>query len=170
MSLRVFDYLDARFASPKPGETYFIHLLLPHFPFVLDRNCNINPPSKWRWPLWAPESAIAGTALESIYAAYGEQLQCTHSRTMRLIDAIMKSTVGSQTIFIIHGDHGARIHSKISHLDHSKQSEPILMDGLDTFFAVKAPGLDTRINKQQELLPVRFRDILENHILTTSGR
>jgi hypothetical protein len=170
MSLRVFDYLDARFITPKPGNAYFVHLLLPHFPFVLDRDCNLNPPGKWRWPLWAQAPAGARSTLDEIYAAYGEQLRCTHARVIRLIDAMMKSQMGPQIIFMIHGDHGPRIHSKIDHLEKTNAAEAVLADGLDTFFAVKAPGLPPRIDKRQELLPVRFHEIIERQILTTRNR
>jgi len=170
VSLRAFDYLDTNFATPQSGEAYFIHLLLPHFPYVLNRDCETNPPNQWRWPLWAPESAMAGTALDTIYAAYGEQVRCTHLRTMRLVDAITKSQGGSQTIFIIHGDHGARIHSKIGHLDETKADEAILVDGLDTFFVIKAPGVTAEVDETEALLQTRFHDLLESYILNSRNR
>ena len=170
VSLRAFDYLDTNFATPQSGEAYFIHLLLPHFPYVLNRDCETNPPNQWRWPLWAPESAMAGTDLNAIYAAYGEQVRCTHLRTLRFVDAIMKSQAGTRTIFIIHGDHGARIHSKIGYLDKSEADEAILIDGLDTFFVIKAPGLKAEVDERQALLQTRFHGLLHNHILNARDR
>jgi hypothetical protein len=163
LTLRVFDYLGAHFVAPKPGEAYFVHLLLPHFPYVLDRNCNLNPSDEWRWPLWAqaPARAHARSTLDDIYSAYGEQLLCTHGRVTGLIDAMMKSQMGSKIVFIVHGDHGARIHSKIDHLDNTNVDEAILTDGLDTFFAVKAPGLSPVSDDKQELLPVRFQEFIK---------
>jgi hypothetical protein len=164
MSLHALDYLAANFAAPKTGHVYFAHILLPHFPFVLDRDCKRRPPREWRWPLWVWEATVAGRRLDGIYAAYGEQLRCTHSHVMRLIDTMTKSVAGPETVFVIHGDHGPRIFKKIGHVDRANETEAILSDGLDTFFAIKAAGLPPGINERSESLPVRFQEILKNYL------
>ena len=164
MSLRALDYIETNFSAPKAGHVYFAHILLPHFPFVLDRSCNRRPPRAWRWPVWAQTPGEAGWSLDDIYAAYSEQLRCTHSRVMRLIDAMRKSVRGRDLVFIIHGDHGPRIFKKIGHIDSANDTEAILSDGLDTFFAVKAAGLQPGIHERFDLLPVRFQKIFESHL------
>ena len=35
-------------SAAKPGNAYFIHILLPHFPFVTDSRCRILPVDMWR--------------------------------------------------------------------------------------------------------------------------
>ena len=170
MSLRVLDYLEANFSAPKPGHVYFAHVLLPHFPFVLDRNCNHKPPQEWRWPVWAWAAGEAGWRLGEIYAAYGEQLRCTHSRVLRLIDEMKKSARGSDLVFVIHGDHGPRIFKKIGHIKSATDSEAILSDGLDTFFAVKIAGVQPEIIERFDLLPARLQKMLETHISAKVGK
>jgi len=136
-SLTGFDQIDAftrDLATLKGGEARFVHLLLPHDPYVLDAACKLLPESEWgdeHGPLaFAPRDA-----------AYARQARCvTEMQIAALLKALDATEAGRNAIVIIQGDHGSR----------TLDGEPSVMGGaLDlrtaavaysTFFAIRVPG------------------------------
>lgn len=107
------------------GDLRFYHILLPHFPYVLSSDCNLN-----RFPQWAAASRYAVWPVERrfVYSAYWDQSACAHKQIFEIIDLI-KSTHGRlDPIIIVHGDHGSRIDGATT----SGNSREML----ETYFAV----------------------------------
>ncbi len=127
--LSILDQLGQRLRSPEPGRAHFVHLLLPHEPFVLDEDCAVKD-----WREWAVKEI--GWTAENAYPAYWEQVSCTHRRIMALIDQVQREKHGKEAIFIVHGDHGSRI-SFYSIGSSLAEDGP---DMLETFLAIKMPG------------------------------
>lgn len=103
--LLMLDLLDAMERGdylPQRGEALVAHLLLPHFPYILDPDCRLKDVSGWTYP---SRHAVMGE-LPDIYAGYWDQVACLHSRLLRIID---RQAVGAETILILNGDHGSRI-------------------------------------------------------------
>jgi hypothetical protein len=118
----------------KPGDAYFVHLLLPHVPYVVDRHCNYVPADAWKdHNLRIPEVARQH--------AYYAQVECTTLEVGRLIRALDGSEAGPNSVIIIHGDHGSRI-TKIdpNEPNFGRFSTSDVVAGFSTLFAVRVPG------------------------------
>lgn len=128
------DAVTRDLAGLKPGEARFVHLLLPHDPYVLDGDCKLLPLSGW-----GDEHGPMPLAQRD--GAYARQLRCvTEHQIAALLKALDATEAGRQAIVIIQGDHGSR----------TFEGEPSVMSGLTSprtaaigysvFFAVRVPG------------------------------
>ncbi len=91
------------------GKHYvFAHILSPHFPWNLDRNCAVRPLAKWRTPYAARSPKASPETRAAAFEAYWQQQICTHRRVLAAIDRIDAAHPG-RVQFLIHGDHGPRI-------------------------------------------------------------
>lgn len=91
-ALKVLDMFESNVVrEAKRGDVYFLHLLLPHGPYVLDQNCNIVPVNQW------------GLGLPS----YARQRVCIINRVAAALERL-QSKFGNDMKFIVHGDHGHR--------------------------------------------------------------
>lgn len=86
----------------RPGDVYFAHLLLPHYPHVLRSDCSYLPWSEW-------ELRRSDTGIEKRRRTYVEQDRCTLRKIDEVIRAFEQSPGGRSGAIIIHGDHGSRI-------------------------------------------------------------
>lgn len=120
----------------EPGSKFvFMHLLLPHEPFVFRRDCSHTP------PLWAPGGDAAVDSL--VKAAYSEQILCLNRLLLGSIDSILANSE-VPPIIILQSDHGhgrmvldAVINETIpfEDLDHEK-----LVERTDIFAAYHLPN------------------------------
>jgi len=119
-------------AAIEPGEAHFIHLLLPHFPFVYGPDCQRLPISEWGYPV----RHSLNTPVSESYARYWDQVACVKSL---LADVIRVTADKEYLTTIVHGDHGARI--------LWLTGEESRDDNLKTFLAVRSaqnvPGVVT---------------------------
>jgi len=135
-TLRAFDLFILGLRDAKPGDAYFAHLLLPHDPFIVDRQCNLLPRADWRYRRRYEVDRRTFEGQEN-------QLRCVEKKLTEALDAIGGSRVGSKNLVaIIHGDHGSRmVHTNpIAPLPLSYQSGD-LVRAYSTLFAIKAPGI-----------------------------
>jgi len=111
LSLAMLEVLDAQAAyvvALKGRHYVFAHVLLPHFPWNLDRDCRVRPVSEWRTPYKARYSLAAPAVRAATFDAYWRQQVCAHRRILAHIDRIDAAHAG-RVQFLIHGDHGPRI-------------------------------------------------------------
>lgn len=129
------------------GRVFFAHVLLPHSPYILGRDCRVNPEvDEWigrddvslPWPQKnSPES------WRLRYTRYIDQIFCVHRQLFRLLQILRETDSFDDATVIIHGDHGSRIveFAPVSRnqdrLDHDD-----FIDGFSTLFAVHAPRLE----------------------------
>lgn len=134
-SLAAFDDLVAITREARPGDAYFVHILLPHYPYVVRPDCSFLP---WReWKLRRSETSIGERR-----RAYYDQVRCTMRRVDLVLDSLSKSPARSNAVVIIHGDHGSRItrvDPEARNIGQFDDSDTIA--GFSTIFAIKAPGL-----------------------------
>ena len=97
-TLAMTDDLNHRLAEARPGEAYFAHILLPHYPYAVDDKCRVLPWRDWKKP-FAPRS------LDVRQHAYFAQVRCTTRRIGVALQALSRSPAGANTVVIIHGDH-----------------------------------------------------------------
>jgi hypothetical protein len=125
------------------GQAVFAHLLLPHFPYVYDRNCGLRAPSEWldrvdRGDLPAGLVNSAG-GRKLRYGLYQDQVECLDQQLDRVIQAIPPA-LQRDAIVIMQGDHGSRIvRRKLTR--GTRPSPADYSDGFSTLFAVKSPWL-----------------------------
>lgn len=156
-ALAVVDELKSRFKNIGPGQAFFVHILMPHYPHILDENCNLKPLGEWTLIDYDKEEA---SDVER-YASFAKQMSCTHKRTIAVIDTVLSSAGGKNAIIFIHGDHGLRIMNKEGNVRPDSNLPPeIISDALDPMFTVKAtnvlePGVDSTPGIMQSI----FRDI-----------
>lgn len=150
--MNVLDRIEESMASIRPGNAYVYHLLLPHFPYMLDAACNLKPHEEWS----APNRYSGDFKLpeDKIYRGYWDQSACVHRRLMAIIDRIKASPTGKEAVIIVHGDHGARVTARKT---GNKQPEDV-----DTIFALFDPSLPAQeITEPQELQSLFHRTILQ---------
>lgn len=142
----VFDLLEHDLADAEDGVLYFVHLMLPHYPYAYDAACNIRPDtSDWlnnsdksHFPMSnTPESQ----ALR--YALYLDQVACTHRRLTAVFEAMQRTGHFETARIIVHGDHGSRIFLAPLDLRVEESISPEdYLDAYSTLFAVRGPGGD----------------------------
>lgn len=123
------------------GTVFFVHLPLPHFPYVFTHDCQVNPVE-----LWETRNEEKGNELrlKLKYYLYSEQLACLHSKLKLMIGALENTNAYSSTSILIFGDHGSRITSwdpKEENLDRATQQDVI--NTFVTFLAIKNGDLST---------------------------
>jgi hypothetical protein len=141
------------------GEMFFAHVMLPHRPYILDRNCNLrDDPEAWDFQVLDDELAANRVeARKRQYALYFDQILCVESKLHEMFAGWRRAGIYDRMKIIIHGDHGSRIAS-----DDSTESNKVRLltadyvDSFSTFFAVKSPGqeatYDARMMAIQDLL------------------
>lgn len=140
----------------KRGEVYFAHLLIPHYPYVTNRDCRFLATSQWR-------QRMGTVPIREREAAYFEQLRCTTQQIDSILDAIAKSPAGGDAIVIVHGDHGSRVTNVDPQVANQGYfTEADLIAGYSTIFAVRskgiAPGYREKPAKVSRLLEVVSRN------------
>lgn len=106
-ALSEMNVLLARAQAAHGKQYFFGHILLPHFPWTMDRKCRVNPLEEWR----APDLSGASEGAEyhaSLTRGYWQQAYCAHKRILQAVDALDAAHPG-KVRFLIHGDHGPRI-------------------------------------------------------------
>ena len=72
----------------KNGEALIAHMLLPHYPFVLNENCNLKEISKWNYPLKENKNET----IISANKGFLQQVKCTHKKIQTLLEIASKKT------------------------------------------------------------------------------
>jgi len=161
-SLLVMDQLWEQIQALPPGNMLFVHLLIPHDPYMLDSNCRVKPPSgshsRWKGrtiegsnPVHSPESRAKH------YAYYFDQLNCLYKRLEDLFERMKATEIYENSVIVLHGDHGSRIVlTKPTHENKERLTPQDLVDGYSTLFAFKYPrslaSYHTEVQPLEQLL------------------
>jgi hypothetical protein len=155
-SMTTIEVLERDLETAGPGQAFFVHLLLPHWPYAYDRDCGMLEVEKGWLIGWDPALHPVKNTPESRavrYLAYQEQLICTTNRIHRVLEKLSERAWWDDAIVVVHGDHGARIDLVIPRVPNLDEfSDQGLMDGFSTMFAVKMPGVAPGYDRRQ--LPV----------------
>ena len=127
VNLDILEDVATQAATIAPGEAIIAHVLLPHLPYVLDRDCDLRRPAQWGYPLRQDNSVN----LDKTYATFWDQAICTGNRIADIMEQVKDR---DDVVFVVHGDHGGRIFQGTE--DESD------IDNLGTFLAIKSPVLD----------------------------
>lgn len=119
------------------GEAALLHLLVPHFPYMLDEQCRVKSPDAVRAPKWGMEHLGKPFSLVAVERAYWEQAACVHDTLMETIDAILESPGGEDAVVLVHGDHGSRLLKKLTYPKREAASDSERRYALLAHFAVR---------------------------------
>jgi len=110
------------------GNAYFVHLLIPHSPYLFNKNCSLI-------------SARSRTELGSNYQYYLGQVACVQSLMDQLFSKLDENTNAKNSTIVIHGDHGSRIvlPRTGSTSGGIYPTDENFIQSFSTFFAVRGP-------------------------------
>ncbi|MEL7273829.1 MAG: hypothetical protein AAGK33_10360 [Pseudomonadota bacterium] len=152
--LKMMDVIRGKVDKLEGGDVHIAHLLLPHFPYVLNADCSFKPMEQWT----NPARYSSNPDLSHAYEGFWDQAVCTHKHLMGIVDAaIAKGNVD----VMIHGDHGARISQS-----HATENDTDLRM---TMMAVRRAGVTGEgqvVTAQQNLQKVYIDEI--GSIVSTS--
>jgi hypothetical protein len=159
--LGVLDELQASLAKDDlRGRAYIAHVMLPHFPYMLDAQCGLAPRPGWLVPQWARGQRHPVVPDEALLAAYWTQVHCLHKRSLALVDAVRANPTGKDAIFVIHGDHGVRLAGIERKPSHDKLTGQAPQLDLETLFVARIDGVAPGIHPEPGVLQDRFARIL----------
>ena len=160
-ALTAMDLLAARAAEAGPGTALFAHLLLPHDPYILSRDCRV----KADLQAWRPrESAMWWHRVKSDpqrrlarYEAYYDQVLCLHRRLAALLDSLARRGLLENATVIVHGDHGSRL-SLIEPITGNEglMTSRDVIDSVSTLFAIRGPDIDPGLVQGQRSIQALF--------------
>jgi hypothetical protein len=160
-AMELMNDLIARLGAARNGEAYFAHVMLPHYPYVYDRDCRVRPLEDWldRLDSTLPDRlANTDEGRRRRYALYVDQMRCVQKRLDQALDAI-PNDVAPNAIVIVHGDHGSRIFARDPAQKIAKASDYI--SAFSTLFAVRAPGVATGYQSDQVSLSCLFQHFID---------
>jgi hypothetical protein len=160
-ALRELAHLRARLRDHLAGSLYFVHLLSPHFPYELNRECEgrtalgerLGPGLDRGGGLWGNTPASRTVR----WALYAEQVECLYTHLDSLMATIDSAMPPQEVRIVIHGDHGSRITRTIPIPENASQlTDQDLLDGFATLLAVRGPGVRPGIDSS----PVAIQDLV----------
>jgi hypothetical protein len=142
----IMDQVNRELVQSREGSALILHVLLPHFPYMLDGNCAVKPVADWR----VPPRFDANADRDSVYRAYWDQSACANRLVLGLIDDVQATPLGREAIIFVHGDHGSRIGRKT---EKSNNAENRL-----SFLAVKSKAATGKLFADEVSLQLQFAE------------
>jgi len=135
-----FDTFRETVVAAPSGTAHFAHLLLPHSPYVFDRDCSLRtPPFDWLSHRSLHRKSNSAAGRERRYDQYFAQVRCTLRHLRTLFDGLKEAGKWADTTIILHGDHGSRIYETAPRAKNRQHlTAQDLTDGYSTLFAVKS--------------------------------
>jgi hypothetical protein len=166
--LSLMDDLDASFSSEDlRGRAWMIHVMLPHFPYMLDADCGLRPFAVWSIPDWA-SGREDPRGEHGMFEAYGLQAACTQRRVMQLVDAVVRNPTGAGAIVVVHGDHGPRVRAPRQSPTIEDLGDASPVASLDVLFAIRAPWVPGGISPDPATLELRLEGLLRHRLQAPS--
>ena len=152
-ALNAFDDLIEELEEAKPGNAYFAHILLPHYPHATTANCEVRNVSEWM----LRRSKIAQNQREK---AYFDQILCATQKLAAALQALERSPAHKDYVVIVHGDHGSRITGVepiVENIDRIDDKD--IIAGFSTLFAIHGGGIEPGYVYEPFAVPALLRDL-----------
>jgi hypothetical protein len=158
------------------GHAFFAHLLLPHYPYVFDRSCELrSSTSDWLTNRISSTDVLVYNTVASRaqkYERYAEQTRCLLTLIDGLFDELESRGLLDDAIIVMNGDHGSRIPVHFpSGLTWSSGvlTDSDFSDTFSTLYAIRAPGVAAGYDQA----PLSLVELLDHHLggepLSTPG-
>jgi hypothetical protein len=148
---QVLQAVEADLLANPDGQVYFVHLLIPHNPFVYLHDCSIryedNP--SLSYAMLPRETDVNPDIIEYRTTRYFEQAECALLTLREFFEQMKSKSMFDRSIILLHGDHGSQISA---HYPSPNNIQVMTVEDYrahySTLFAVKYPhgefGLDNR--------------------------
>jgi len=155
-AMNTLDRLCADLEKAGPGQAWFAHIMMPHFPYGFRGDCTLEPDVR-RWlearDFMADPMRNTPDSRAERYALYLEQVKCVQQKLQDAFDSLDRRGLWDEALVVVHGDHGSRISLwEGIPVNAQKMSPADYADLFSTFFAVKGP--DIPAESGDRLLPV----------------
>ena len=163
-TLPVMEMLESELSQNISGGAYIVHLNIPHYPYVLESNCQVKPDIQdWKYrKLNGPvvDGINDSEDRSELYNSYLVQMRCLNQKLAGLFATMRAGGYFDEAMIIVHGDHGSRI-SLLDPFWHNldKLEEADYVDSFSTLFAVKAPGVEPGYDPRQAAID----SLLDHH-------
>lgn len=129
--------------AAKGKNAFFVHLDLPHYPYVYDQNCRLKTdPSKWRSNAsYTNRNEFEGELRR--WEDYDRQLFCTYAQINYLIRDLDAAKKLDDTTLVIHGDKGADIRKEARDDEDTTRVDKAInrfKNNMTTVFAIRKPA------------------------------
>ena len=149
-AMQLFQRFEQDIEHLEPGQMYFVHLMLPHFPYGFDEECRLLP-RPYDWPDHTVRLAEdLAASRQKLYGHYLAQVACTMKLLEQLFERMDAAGLFDGTKIIVHGDHGARVFRGKFGLP----LESAEVDGHSTLFAFHDAEPLAVASYRRELLPI----------------
>lgn len=170
----VFDQLIADIESYPRGRVFFSHALLPHGPYVFNKDCSVRTdPDMWLDRRSDHEfNTVSSTDhRKRAYRLYFSQVRCTMKVLERVFEALKENGLWDDATIIVHGDHGSKITLRDPVIENIPElTSRDLIDGYSTLYAIRSPEIPAGYDKTVISIQTLFEShILEKEIKTDDG-
>jgi hypothetical protein len=148
------------------GHAFFAHLIMPHYPYVFDRRCELRPrTSDWLTNRIASTDVLVYNTAESRvqkYERYAEQIRCVVTLLDDLLADLDARGLLADATIVIQGDHGSRIplhYPSGLTLARGVLTDTDFRDTFSTLYAIRAPGVSPGYDDR----PLAVVELLNQH-------
>jgi len=171
-AMALFDQVTEEIAEASPGSLFFVHVLLPHSPYIYDRSCVVRPdPGKWLLPFRIDfdrlksgdeEKGLSRNDAESRavrYPLYLEQVECIQKKIGELFEHMKAAGVFDNALIVVHADHGSQI--ALFNPGNARASPADFVDEFSVLFAVRLPGQGGGYDRRLLPLDALFSSVVQ---------
>jgi hypothetical protein len=174
-TMPIFDAVAADLATAQRGTFIFAHILMPHYPYIYDANCQQLPEDEWLLRSDAARANVPGGIINvpegraERYASYREQVICTERKIAALFDAIPPA-LRDDAIIIVQGDHGSRITlADPTTLAGNRHVVSDYADAFSTMFAVRSAGIEAGYDLRMTPITCLLRTVVDSEFRSLAG-
>ena len=170
----MFEKLKRDLGDLQRGDLFFVHVLLPHEPYVWNAQCSLRThPGDWihRHPSrHAHRSPSTPSHRENAYQYYFAQNRCALKHFDDVLTQLSQLELWNTLTIIVHGDHGSRITITDPNARTSASgSERDYLDAFSTLFAIRKPGESPKYDATRRALPALLSELVLNERLSTEN-
>jgi len=159
---RIFTHLS-RDIQQDPGRTYFAHVLLPHSPLVLQRDCSLDyeTPGPLRFPASKGLVNNSEDSRNQRYPYVLRQMYCALTELELFFSFLKSQDLFDKATIVVHGDHGTlarKFSPDVRIMDQLEYRD--MKEIFSTLFAVKFPGGQFSLNNEMTSLNVLMAQTL----------
>ncbi len=165
-SMDAIPLLERDLEHAGPGKAFFVHLLLPHYPYAYDRDCEVRVMNDGWLNAEDVSKAPRRNDAESRalrYPLYLDQLICTNNTIKKILEELSTRPWWDDAIIIVHGDHGSRIDMgppKVPTVAEMNAQD--FLDAFSTLFVIKMPGLPAGYDRRQLPIGHLFKKLVKD--------
>jgi hypothetical protein len=140
-------------AGRATSTAYLVHVLLPHRPIHLDAECRVLSDGS-KHVEYAYPKQFSDSQWRVAVLAYGDQVRCAHRLLGQVIEAVDNTVGRDNSIVIVHGDHGSRMHPRrVADEELQAYSLTDLNSIFSTLLAIRRPHFAAAVH--QDPIPVQ---------------